>query len=137
MGESEIDQMVKEAESHADEDRHKKEEIETRNRADHLVYSTEKMLNEHRDKIEQSDAEAIENAIAETKKAIEEGGADAINSATEKLTQASHRLAEAMYQATQQQGAQQQAQSDEQAEQDTKQQGEVIDAEYVDVDEKK
>ena len=137
LGESEIDQMVKEAESHADEDRHKKEEIETRNRADHLVYSTEKMLNEHRDKIEQSDAEAIENAIAETKKAIEEGGADAINSATEKLTQASHRLAEAMYQATQQQGAQQQAQSDEQAEQDTKQQGEVIDAEYVDVDEKK
>ena len=139
LGESEIDQMVTEAESHADEDRQKKEEIETRNRADHLVYSTEKMLNEHRDKIEQSDAEAIENAIAETKKAIDEGGADAINSATEKLTQASHRLAEAMYQATQQQqGAQQQqAQSDEQGEKDTKQQGEVIDAEYVDVDEKK
>ena len=139
LGESEIDQMVTEAESHADEDRQKKEEIETRNRADHLVYSTEKMLNEHRDKIEQSDAEAIENAIAETKKAIDEGGTDAINSATEKLTQASHRLAEAMYQATQQQqGAQQQqAQSDEQGEKDTKQQGEVIDAEYVDVDEKK
>ena len=139
LGESEIDQMVTEAESHADEDRQKKEEIETRNRSDHLVYSTEKMLNEHRDKIEQSDAEAIENAIAETKKAIDEGGADAINSATEKLTQASHRLAEAMYQATQQQqGAQQQqAQSDEQGEKDTKQQGEVIDAEYVDVDEKK
>jgi molecular chaperone DnaK len=132
--------MVKEAETNVEEDRSKKEEVEARNRADHLVYSTENMLNEHRDKIDQSDAEAIEKAIAETKKAIEEGGSDAINRATENLTQVSHRLAEGMYQSTQQQQQQQpqaQAQSDERAEEGTQQEGEVIDAEYVDVDEKK
>ena len=138
LDESEIDRMVKEAETNVEEDRSKKEEVEARNRADHLVYSTENMLNEHRDKIDQSDAEAIEKAIAETKKAVEEGGSDAINRATDNLTQASHRLAEAMYQSTeQQQQQQQQPQSDEQAEEGAKQEGEVIDAEYVDVDEKK
>ncbi len=136
LDESEIDQMVKDAETNAKDDLGKKEEVEARNRADHLVYSTEKMLNEHRDKIDQSDAETIEKAIAETKKAIEEGGSDAINRATENLTQVSHRLAEGMYQSTQQQ-QQAQAQSDEQAEEGTQQEGEVIDAEYVDVDEKK
>ena len=103
LNESEIEEMVKAGETHSDEDRRKKEEIEARNKADHLVYSTEKMLGEHRDKISESDAEAIEKAIAEARQAMEKGDADSINSATETLTQASHRLAEVMYQTSQQQ----------------------------------
>ncbi|MDA2931222.1 molecular chaperone DnaK, partial [Acidobacteria bacterium AH-259-O06] len=140
LADAEIENMVKEAESHGEEDRRKKEEIEARNRADSLVYNTEKILNENRDKISDSDAQAVQSAIAETKKAMEEGGVDRINKAVENLTQASHRLAEAMYQAAQQQD-QQQAQTGEQTSSESagesREEGEVIDAEYVDVDDKK
>lgn len=137
LGESEIEEMVKSAEAHSEEDRRKKEEIEARNRADHLVYTTEKTLGEHRDKIGESDAEAIEKAIAETKKAIETGDVDSINRATEDLTQASHRLAEAMYQTAQQQPQQEAQPGGEETAEKDKKEDEVIDAEYVDVDEKK
>lgn len=133
--EAEIDQMVKSAEAHAEEDRRKKEEIEARNRADHFVYSTEKTLRENRDKISASDAETIEKAIAETRKAIEQGGTDEINRAVENLTRASHRLAEVMYQGAQQ--ARQGASGPQQAGDQSKKEDEVIDAEYVDVDENK
>ncbi|MFQ5930555.1 MAG: molecular chaperone DnaK [Acidobacteriota bacterium] len=140
LADAEIENMVKEAESHSEEDRRKKEEIEARNRADSLVYNTEKILNENRDKISDSDAQAVQSAIADTKKAMEEGGVDRINKAVENLTQASHRLAEAMYQAAQQQ-EQQQAQTGEQTSSEStgesREEGEVIDAEYVDVDDKK
>jgi len=142
LNDNEIDRMVKEAESHSDEDKRKKEEIEARNRADNLAYSTEKILKENRSKISDSDAKAIEDALADTKKAIEQGGVDRINEAVEKLTRASHRLAEVMYQQTaQQQQQQQQPQSGPTGEtggaQDTGKKDDVIDAEYVDVDEKK
>ncbi|MDA2924249.1 molecular chaperone DnaK, partial [Acidobacteria bacterium AH-259-L09] len=140
LADAEIENMVKEAESHGEEDRRKKEEIEARNRADSLVYNTEKILNENRDKISDSDAQAVQSAIADTKKAMEEGGVDRINKAVENLTQASHRLAEAMYQAAQQQD-QQQAQTGEQTSSESagesREEEEVIDAEYVDVDDKK
>jgi molecular chaperone DnaK len=140
LNENEIERMVKEAESHGDEDKRKKEEIEARNRADNLAYSTEKILKENRSKISDQDAKNIEEALAETKKAIEQGGVDRINEAVEKLTRASHRLAEVMYQQTAQQ--QQDAQSGPTGEpgagaEDTGKKDEVIDAEYVDVDEKK
>ncbi|MDA2928304.1 molecular chaperone DnaK, partial [Acidobacteria bacterium AH-259-G07] len=139
LADAEIENMVKEAESHGEEDRRKKEEIEARNRADSLVYNTEKILNENRDKISDSDAQAVQSAIADTKKAMEEGGVDRINKAVENLTQASHRLAEAMYQAAQQQD-QQQAQTGEQTSSESagesREEEEVIDAEYVDVDDK-
>ena len=137
----EIDNLMKEAESHADEDRRKREEIEARNRADNLVYNTEKILKEHRDKMSEADAKNVESAIEATRKAMESNDAQQINSAVEALTLASHKLAEAMYQ-TQQQG-QPSSQADAtpggepspgtgQAKED-----EVIDAEFVDVDEKK
>jgi len=139
LDDSEINKMVDGAEAHADDDRHKKDLIEGRNRADNLVYSTEKMLGENRDKIADADAANIEEAIAETRKAIEAEDLDQIKAATEKLTQASHKLAEAMYQDQASSpdpdaepsagGASEtgEAQSDEG----------VIDAEYVDVEEDK
>jgi molecular chaperone DnaK len=135
LNENEIERMVKEADSHGDEDRRKKEEIEARNRADNLVYGTEKILHENRSKIGEQEAKAIEEAIADTRKAMEEGGIDRINSAVERLTQASHRLAEVMYQ----QAGQQQAQSGPTGPgpEADKSKDDVIDAEYVDVDEKK
>jgi molecular chaperone DnaK len=140
LNDNEIDRMVKEAEAHGDEDRRKKEEIEARNRADNLAYSTEKILRENRSKISDQDAHSIEEALADTRKAIEEGGIDRINSAVERLTQASHNLAAVMYQSAQQQqaGQQQQGQPGEsEPASDEGKQDEVIDAEYVDVDDKK
>ncbi len=137
LSNSEIDKMVHEAESHADEDRRRKETIEARNRADNLVYSTEKLLRENREKIPEADAKAIEEAAAETKKAIESGDAETINAAAEKLTQASHRLAEAMYKSGQSEGAPEERQSSQEDSESGKQDEEVIDADYVDVDDSK
>ena len=145
LSDEEIETMVTEGESHAEEDLRKKEEVEARNQADNLIYNTEKILKESREKISDSDAKAIEDSIAETKKAIEEGGVEDINKAVENLTQASHRLAEVMYQSAQPGGDEQaqgggQPTSSENAaddQQGDQQEDEIIDAEYVDVDEKK
>ncbi len=135
LSDSEIKGMVDEAESHAEEDRLKKGETEARNRGDRLVYNTEKILQENRDKLGESDIQTVEEAVAETKKALEEGGAERINEAVEKLEQASHRLAEVMYQSQQEDEGTQQAPPEE--EDQSQQEDEVIDAEYVEVDEKK
>ena len=75
------------------------EEITERNHADPMVYNVEKMLKEHRSKISEADAKAVEDALEETKKAVQSGNLDEIRAATDKLTQASHKLAEAMYRA--------------------------------------
>jgi molecular chaperone DnaK len=137
LDEKEIEEMVKNAETHAEEDRKKKEEIEARNRADSLVYSSEKLLKDNRDKIGESDAQAIEEAIADAKKAIEEGGAERINQAVERLTQASHKLAEAIYRSSSEEGAQQAGPEPSGDDSSKGEEEEVIDAEYVDVDDKK
>ncbi len=137
LSNTEIDKMVREAESHADEDKRRKETIEARNRADNLVYSTEKLLRENREKIPAEDAKAIEDAAAETRKAIESGDAEAINAAAEKLTQASHRLAEAMYKSGQTEGTPQEPSSNQEGSDSGKPDEEVIDAEYVDVEDSK
>src|SRR5205823_12147006 len=104
LNKDDINKMVREAESHADEDKRKREEIEARNRADSLVYQTEKMLNEHRSKLAEPDAKAVEAAIAATKKALEGTDVEAINRATDALTQASHKVAEPPYQTGAQRG---------------------------------
>ena len=135
LSDGEIKGMVDEAESHAEEDRLKKGETEARNRGDNLVYNTEKILQENQDKLGESDIQTVEEAVAETKKALEEGGAERINEAVEKLEQASHRLAEVMYQSQQEDEGTQQAPPEE--EDQSQQEDEVIDAEYVEVDEKK
>ena len=136
LSKEEVDKMAKDAEGHSAEDRKRKEEVEARNRADSMVYNVEKMLKEHRDKISDSDAKDVEAAVAETKSAISTGSAESINAAADKLTQASHKLAEAMYRATAQQpGA---AETGPQPEAKTEApKDNVVDAEFVDVDDKK
>ena len=146
LSKEEIDRMGKEAESHAEEDRKYKEDVEVKNRADSLIYSTEKMLKEHRDKISDADARNVESSLEEAKKAVQEGDIGHIQSAVEKLTSSAHKLAEVMYQSAtpgDQAGAPPQAQTPPSSEEKPngeaqgKPDGEVIDAEYVDVDEKK
>ena len=152
LSKEEVEKMAKDAESHAGEDRKKKEEIEARNRADSMVYNIEKMLREHRDKVSADDAKAVETAIEETKRAMQEGGVDKINQATSKLETASHKLAEAMYRASSQAGGGAQGgaqgggatggtQSGPSGDGSTgggaKPKEDVVDAEFVDVEDKK
>ncbi|MBZ5646292.1 MAG: molecular chaperone DnaK [Acidobacteriia bacterium] len=143
LSKEEVDKMAKEAEAHAAEDKAKREEIDSRNQLDSMVYNIEKMLKEHGDKITGSERGDVENALADAKKALESGDAAQMKHAQETLTKASHKLAEAMYkQAAPPPGAEAGPQPGAQApgggngEAKKKDEG-VIDAEYVDVDEKK
>ncbi|MEJ2716191.1 MAG: molecular chaperone DnaK [Deltaproteobacteria bacterium] len=113
LSEEEIQKMVRDAESHAEEDRRKRELIDARNQADSMVYMTEKSLKEQGDKVDASTKSVIEAEIAKTKTAMEGDDVQAIKSAMESLQQASHKLAEAMYQ--QAAGGSQQAAGGEQA----------------------
>jgi molecular chaperone DnaK len=137
LSKEEINKMVKEADAHADEDKRKREEIEARNRADSLVYQTEKLLNENRGKLSESDAKSVETAIADCKKALEGGDVAAINRAADALTQASHRVAEAMYRSGSQAGTSGGNATNGPGAKTTDKTDDVIDAEYVDTDEKK
>ncbi|MFA4916865.1 MAG: molecular chaperone DnaK [Syntrophales bacterium] len=107
LSEEEIEKLVKEAEAHTEEDKKKKELIEARNKADSMLYSSEKNIKEFGDKVDSAEKGKIEEAIAGLKKAMEGDDIDAIKAAEEKLTTASHKLAEAMYAktATEQPGA--------------------------------
>ena len=142
LSKDEVEKMARDAESHSADDRKKKDEIEARNRADAMVYNVEKMLKEHRDKISESDAKEVESALEEVKKAMAEGGLETINSATDKLTTASHKLAEAMYKSQSTPGGDGQpgggASSASGAPPEAeKAKDNVVDAEFVDVDDKK
>jgi len=97
--------MAKDAESHAAEDRQQRETIETRNRGDAMIYNVEKTLKEHRSKIGDEEARNIEAAIEETRKAMQGNELGVLNAAIDKLTSASHKLAEAMYKSASQPGA--------------------------------
>jgi len=97
LSEEEIEKMKKDAEAHAEEDRKQKETIEMRNRADALVYSTEKALKEHGGKVDADTRQSIEDALAELKKALEGGDGEAIKKAEEDLTQKSQKLGEEIY----------------------------------------
>jgi molecular chaperone DnaK len=145
LSKEEVERMTKEGELHAEEDRQHRDEVEIKNRADSLVYSVEKMLKENRDKISEADARNIESAVEEAKKAIQGGDISKINAATDRLTTASHKLAEVMYKqaASAGPGAETGARAGAGAPADTgargkpKGEGEVIDAEVVDDDKKK
>jgi molecular chaperone DnaK len=144
LSKDEVEKMARDAESHSSDDRKKKEEIESRNRADAMVYNIEKMLKEHRDKVAASDAKAVEDALEETKKAMSEGGIDKINQATSKLETASHKLAEAMYKSASQSAGTPGGgapgtgpQGDGQAKPQDGKKDDVVDAEFVDVEDKK
>ncbi|WP_372519145.1 molecular chaperone DnaK [Candidatus Ruminimicrobiellum ovillum] len=103
LSKEDIDKYVKEAEQYAADDKKKKEEIEAKNEADNLVYATEKSLKEHGDKISQDERLKIEQAINDTKEAIKGGDIAKIKEAKDKLSDASHKLAEEVYKAAQQQ----------------------------------
>src|SRR5687768_1587035 len=96
LSKEEVEKMVHEAQAHAEEDKQRQEEIEVRNRADSLIYSTEKTLEENKDKLGQEDAAAVKTALDDAKKAVEEGGKERIESAVACLERASHKLAEVL-----------------------------------------
>jgi molecular chaperone DnaK len=139
LSKEEVERMAKEAESHTAEDKAKREEIEVRNQLDGMVYQIEKMLRENGDKISAGERGEVENALGVAKKALEGGDLRAMQSARDQLQAASHKLAEAMYKAAAPPpGGEGAAQTgDEHAKAEGKKDEGVIDAEYVDVDEKK
>ncbi|MFP4226096.1 MAG: molecular chaperone DnaK [Desulfobacterales bacterium] len=107
LSQEEIDQLIKDAEMHAEDDKKQKELVEARNNADSLIYSTEKSLNELGDKVDAGTKSQIEEIIGRLKKEMEGDDAEKIKSISEELTQASHKLAETMYQQASQSGEQQ------------------------------
>ena len=97
LSKDEVDRMMKEAESHAEDDRKRKEEIETRNLSDQAVYASERLVKDSGDKLPASDRQAIESTAEELKKAIERNDAGEMKRLMEALNQAQHKAAEAMY----------------------------------------
>ncbi|TVQ26646.1 MAG: molecular chaperone DnaK [Spirochaetaceae bacterium] len=100
LSEDEINRMVKDAESHAEDDRKAKEAAEARNEADSLVYSTEKSLSDYGDKVSDEDRQKINGAISDLKSALDSGDAEQIKQKTEVLKEASYKLAEEVYKAS-------------------------------------
>jgi molecular chaperone DnaK len=146
LSKEEVEKMAKEADAHAAEDKEQREQIEARNTLDSMVYNIEKMLKESGEKVQAADKTDVESALAEAKKTLEGSPSTAdLKQAHERLTAASHKLAEAMYKASAAQAATPGADapgpaaggSSDGANAGGKKEGEVIDAEYVDVDEKK
>ncbi len=136
LGDEEIDKAVKEAESHAEEDRKNKEVADVRNNADAVLYGTEKSLTEVGDKIDKSEKENIEKAVNDLKEALKGDDTEKIKTASEALTQASHKLAEVLYQ---QSSEEQQAQGDQpkDGKKSKAQDEETVDADYEVVDDDK
>jgi len=138
LSDSDIERLVREAESHSDEDKERRRQVEARNQLDSLLYSTEKTYNEHKEKLGPDEKGELERAIAEAKSALESEDTARLESATQSLQTASHKLAEVMYRQPGaeaagggapgggQPGGGAGASSDE-----------VIDAEYVDVNDKR
>ena len=139
LSKEEVDQMMKEADSHADEDKARKEEVETRNRADQVVYAAERMISDAGEKLSAEARQPIETAIEAVKKAVEGSDVGAIITAIELLTAAQHQAAEQLYQqagpADSPSGAAGTASSDAASEGATSpESGDVIDAEVVEDD---
>ncbi|MDX6270075.1 MAG: molecular chaperone DnaK [Acidobacteriota bacterium] len=150
LSKDEIDRMMREAESHAGEDVKKREEIEARNRLDGLTYQVEKTFTENKEKLDAASTTQLETSLADAKKALEEGGAERMTEAFNNLQTASHKLAEALYQQSAQAGGGDAGAGGEQASAAGASSGgsssgggqtggddNVIDAEYVDVDDNK
>ena len=132
LSEAEIEQMVKDAEANKESDKKKRELVDTKNQADSLVNSTEKILKEHGDKVEQADKDAIETAKTELAEAAKGDDTDAIKSKIEALATAAQKLGEAVYKA-QQAEAQSNAETTEESK---KEDDNIVDAEYEEVDKK-
>jgi len=145
LSKEEVERMAKDAEAHASEDKEKREEVDARNALDGLVYNIEKMIKDSGDKMQGADAAPVkadvETVLAESKKLLEgTPSSSELKAQHEKLTHASHKLAEILYKANAAAAASGAAAGADPAGEphaETKKEGEVIDAEYVDVDEKK
>ena len=140
----EAEKMRAEAESHSEEDRRRFEEVESRNRLDGMVFHAEKTIRENRDKLPEGDVKKAEEAIEDAKKAMTEGGTARLRSAAENVERALHKVAEELYKTSQAAGAASAgagpggaASGSSGAGQEQKKPGDVIDAEYVDVDDSK
>ncbi len=141
LSKEEVDKMMREAESHAEEDRKRKEEIETRNHADQAAYAAEKMLKDAGDKLSPSDRQPIESAIEDLKKAIEKNDVAEMKRTMEALNSAQHRAAEAMYKSASTAGAaagggQPGGGASASSQQSTADKSDVIDAEVVEEEKK-
>lgn len=125
LSDEEIDKMVKDAEKFAEEDKKRKEEVETRNNADNLIYSTEKALKDLGDKVDAGEKQQVEGKISELKSALEGTDLEAIKAASEKLTEELHKLSAKLYEETQK------AQGEHQ--EGPRQDDDVVDADFEDV----
>jgi len=141
----EVERMVQEAAKHQEEDRKKKEELETRNKADQLIYTTEKLLKEHRDKLPANEIKRVEDALANCKEAMNKGDISVLNRAIEELTNASYAISEYMYRSAQAASAPPHGSTSSSgtsasayghSSTSSPRDGNVVDAEYEDVDKK-
>ena len=145
LAEAEIEQMVKDAEAHADEDQRKREEFEVRHRGDSLVYETEKNLKEFSDKIDAAVKSQVEGTVERLKEALKEDNIEGIKSATEDLTQVWHQASAELYKqagSTETESSSEpppyrSAPTDEGGSTNSSTEGEVIDVDYEVVDEDK
>jgi molecular chaperone DnaK len=148
LSKDEAERMRKEAEAHASEDKARLSEVEARNQLDGLVYQAEKLLKENRDKLAEADIKAVEAAVEQARRALSEGGVENLKAANEALNKASHQVAEALYKAQAAAGGAQGGPAGPNndggagapggsAPHGQGGQGEVVDAEFVDVDESK
>ena len=133
LSEEEIDKMVKEAEANAEEDKKKREVIDTKNQADTMVHSAEKNLKEFGDKVSDQEKTAIENDIKSLKDSLESDDIEKIKKGLEALTQSSMKLGEAMYKAQQQENPQPQGDPGQQGPDSEKKDEKVVDAEFEEV----
>src|SRR5206468_490132 len=142
LSKDEIDKMVKDAQAHAAEDKKKRELVEVRNEADNRIYSVEKLLTEHGDKIGEDDRKKIQDEIAAAREAMKGGDLDAIRNATQNLVKASQKIGEEMYKKTAGAGAAEAGPTGSTESQPNGQAGgpdqeRVVDAEYTEVDKDK
>ena len=142
LSEAEIDQMVKDAETHAAEDQQKREEVEVHNRADSLIYETEKNLSEFGDQVDEAIKSNVQNAVEDLKKALESQNTEDIKAKTESLMQVWHQASEELYKQTAETGGDPSAEpgsgpTDEPQSTSSSSDDEVIDADYEVVDDDK
>ncbi len=131
LSDDDIEQMVKDAEANAEADKKRRESVEAKNQAESLIHSTEKSLEEHGDKVSAEDKEAIENAIAELKTAVEGDDGDEINAKAQALAEASMKMGQAIYEAQQ---SEEEAAAAADAEMHAAADENVVDADFEEID---
>jgi molecular chaperone DnaK len=137
LSKDEVEKLVRDAQSHTDEDKKRRKLAEAKNQADNLVYQTEKNITEYGDKVSAEEKTKIQDAVAAVKKALEGTDAEAIESATQSLMTASHKLAEEMYKKTAASPGPQPNASASESTGETKTDEKVVDAEFEEVDKDK